>query len=66
MTTHTFPPSSEQTSLLMDSQNPPVNKEKKTSRENFIYKNENNVLGKTKKITKINYFIMRQFLHKED
>lgn len=29
MTTHTFPPSSEQTSLLMDSQNPPVNKEKK-------------------------------------
>lgn len=31
MTTHTFPPSSEQTSLLMDSQNPPVNKGKKTA-----------------------------------
>lgn len=47
MITHTFPPSSEQTSLLMDSQSPPVNKKKKTPDVKILFtKIKNNVRQK--------------------
>lgn len=46
MITHTFPPSSEQTSLLKDSQSPPVNIKKNPDVKILFTKIKNNVRQK--------------------